>query len=244
MDDSGLKLCAYFAGKPNAMHYCGTDSAINSISDCIVSGNCSSLREEYSHFKALYAYLKLYGEKFGLDYFDKKIIEAYWIGNELLEQFDRNDFFTLLDNLESNGAPKLFIYEQREKFEKVNVRFIPHHAFNVTFIGVGNVTGSVEYNIENINNCLIRYGNISNIDDDKVTVNTYKYQIENTILIRKNCEEELGLNKTFFPYVKIGDSVAFHWKDLCNILNDDEKSRLDEYETTIMNDLNENYFKI
>ena len=83
----GLQLCSRFAFRPNQLRLCGRDSAIKMVYACITQGECLGLEDEFSKFKAMYPYLLTISSKAEKDLFDPEVIEAYWIGNDLLRTF-------------------------------------------------------------------------------------------------------------------------------------------------------------
>lgn len=231
----GVQLCSYFAYKPNALKYCGKDSAVRKIYNCITEGACDGLEGEFSKFKGLYPYLLTISEKFGLRPLDPKVVEAYWIGNELLNEFSSRDFYILLGHLKNQGVPRMFLDKLKKKFKNTRMKFIPHHSFNVLFVGVGNVTGSVEYNLENINKCLIRWGKF---EEDNVVIKSKKLIKRGGRLTWKDTVEEVGIDKEIIPDLKAGESVAIHWKEVCSKLEKEEVRNLEKYINTVLDEFN------
>jgi len=78
---NGVELAARYAFAPNCHGYCGTPS----FSRVLKSGNTEAMENELKKFRAHYAYLTLIARANALEPFDKKAVEAFWIGNRLLE---------------------------------------------------------------------------------------------------------------------------------------------------------------
>lgn len=152
MDIKALQLASRFSLSPNALGYCGRKSAVKKLKRCIDKGKCAGVEQELKKFIVLYPYLRTISEITGLPEFDYRVIEAYWLGNDLLKQVRAKHYAILLKNFAKQGVPKWLIEELKQKKPRV---FIPNHVFQVTHVGVGKASGSVPYNKETINNCLI-----------------------------------------------------------------------------------------
>ena len=58
-------------------------------------------------FNTLRPYLELIAKSNGIkDIFDDRVVQAYWIGNELLDKFTISDLEELIDNLVKRGMLK------------------------------------------------------------------------------------------------------------------------------------------
>lgn len=152
MDTKALQLACQFALPPNSLGYCGSKTGTKRLKNCIESGVCDHVEEELKKFIVLYPYIKTIGEITGLNPFSYEVIEAYCLGNGLLEKIKNEHYEILLKNFEKQNVPSWLIKELRDKPPK---KFIPTHTFQVLFVGVGRASGSVPFNQKTINNCLI-----------------------------------------------------------------------------------------
>jgi len=229
---NSLDLISRFAFSPNKLGYCGLDSAQQAFYDCIVDGRCSTVREEVKQFKGLYPYLKTIGEVLDKDWLDYEVVEAYVLGNDCLKKFKVEHYDLLVKNLADQGLPGFFIEEVAKKKPKA---FIPLHLFNVLHIGVGQITGSVEYNLENVNNCMVRWGKVTEVDMKRelarVKINSLiipkrgsqgKYQIS-------NYKYQTNFTPEFVPGLQVGDMVAVHWGQVVKVLEDEEVKSLEKW---------------
>lgn len=232
----GTQLCSRFAYRPNQLKFCGKTSATEKLLRCIQNGDCSGLEKEITKFKALHSYLKLIADKFRLPLLHYKVSEAYWIGNSLLDQFEQNDFCELVELFAFHGVPDFFLKELKEKFENSGMRFLPHHSFSVLFVGVGQVTSSVRYTLENINNCLIRWGTIREIQNTKYKIKAIRLVREKGILEMKNAHEVV--EKGHEDNLKVGDIVATHWGSISIKLNEDQLQKLENYTRLLIEEFN------
>lgn len=223
MDIKALQLCSRFSIKPNSLGYCGRKSAITVTENCVINGMCESVEEEFNNFIALNPYLETLSDILKLPKFSYKVIESYWLGNDYLNKATIKDYEILLANFKKQGIPEFFIKELKEKNPK---KFIPFHLFQVLHVGVGKVSGSVPFNLESINNCMIRWGKVEKIIGKSaiVKLNSLKSEKNNYCLVL--LEEKISINTTFTPNLKVGDVIAVHWKMIAKILTPIEESNL------------------
>jgi len=103
----GVQLAARFSIATNRLKYCGPADAEPALYRTIVEGkDLEASRKALLRFEALEPYLAAIAAKHGLDPLDRDVVEAYWIGNELLEAFTREDFRLLLEHLSRRGLPR------------------------------------------------------------------------------------------------------------------------------------------
>src|SRR4051812_41969824 len=82
MSDRGALLFARYAYPPNSLGYCGPAGA----EAMLVPGATSDIERRARQFEGAWAYLQLLAECAGLDDpLDERVVEAYWLGNELLD---------------------------------------------------------------------------------------------------------------------------------------------------------------
>lgn len=223
IDVKALQLGSRFSIKPNSLGYCGRKSAVSITENCVINGKCKGVEDEFNNFIALNPYLETLSIILNLPKFSYEVIESYWLGNDQLKKVRTKDYEILLENFIKQGIPEFFIKELETKKPK---KFIPFHLFQVLHIGVGKVSGSVPFNLESINNCMIRWGKVEKIIDKSAIIKL------NSLINKKNkyslifIKEKISINYDFTPNLKIGDVVAVHWKMIAKILTSIEKSNL------------------
>ena len=218
-----MQLNSRFSLPPNSLGYCGKESAVEKFKGCVVEGSCKGIQEEVKKFIVLNPYLKTLSKITDLPKFSYKVIESYWLGNDLLKKAKNSDYLLLLENFKKQGVPEWLICELQEKKPK---RFIPTHLFQVLHVGVGKASGSVPYNIETINNCMIRWGKVTKVIRGKVTV-------ELNSLIKTKGHYVLTVLKETHPVLpgfilglKVGDTVVIHWNQVIKRLTVDEIEKI------------------
>jgi hypothetical protein len=193
--------------------------------------------EEIKRFEGLYPYLKLIAEKTNKNEFSQEVGEAYWLGNNLLNEFDDLDLKKLIFDLTKRGLPKSYAEKLTEAIPK---GMLPHHSFNVIYVGVGKITGSVGFNIENINNCLIRPAEIIEIREKSVIANHRPYIFENNKLVLASSIKSKFDYMPEFLKIKKGDIISVHWNFAVDKLTQEQLDNLINYTNVNVDALNNN----
>jgi len=218
-----LQLLSRYSLPPNSLGYCGKGSAPEKFKSCIIGGSCEDVEEELTHFIVLHPYLKTIAALSGKNKFDYEVGECFWLGNDLINLATLEHYELLLDNFITQGVPESFVGELRQKKPK---QFIPFHLFQVLHIGVGKSSGAVPFNLETINNCMIRWGKVTSIENNFLTADLNsveivenKYQLT-TIPYRGEYKPDL------LPNLKVGDTISIHWGIVNKILTSEEENNL------------------
>lgn len=222
MDTKALQLESRFSTPPNSLGYCGQGTAQAKFRKCIIEGKCVGVAKEATKFIVLHPYLKTISEITKQPKFSYKVIEAFWIGNNLLKKASLEDYDLLLDNFEKQGVPKFFVDDLRKNKPKT---FIPSHLFQVLHVGVGKASGAVPFNLKTINNCMIRWGKV-----DKLEKNKAKIKLNS---LKKDSQYKLIKKDMSIPYdpevvsnIKVGSIVAVHWNMVIKVLTKREVDNL------------------
>src|SRR3990167_7194027 len=161
MNKQGLLYCARYSVAPNFYGYCGPDKNASLIDYLKEDKADKEMAHIFSDFDTLIAYLKLISFENKIeDPFDKKVVEAYWIGNQLLHNIKNGKYVSLL-----REKFELEDYIGRDMFERLKFKFLanqtlPHHSFHV--FNIFKRTGNVFSNqtIETMDSCRVGYGQV------------------------------------------------------------------------------------
>ena len=226
----GFELAARMSYITNALSYCGPLKGHELFKKYIMTKDESlqkDIASSLKKFEALYPYLKLISEKTGKQYTDRDVVEAYWIGNSLLDKFKKSDMQELVEILKSRGLPKSMA---DKLIADMPSGAIPYHTFHVAYVGVGNVTGHVETTIQNMDNCRVSAGEVVQIIDDKLLVATDTLrQKDKKIIVVPDETKTIVYDPQMIPDIKMGDYVAMHWGFACKKLSMDEVARIRTY---------------
>ena len=229
----GIMRCSRYSFGPNRLHYCGPDANAE-LKDLIKYGE-SNLGLVYllKQFKTLYPYLKHIASVNNIhDPFDSKVVEAYWLGNELLETIEKRPFHNfIIDDLRIKDKMdrKEFLWLE----DKIGQGALPHHSFHVFNIwrlaGDNNIANS----IEGMNECRVSSGIVTSISGPNITVSTEplvylngKFSMGtpfNRVLTR-HLESEYDIEQ-----IKIGNIVSIHWGVPCEVITEKQQKTLKRY---------------
>jgi hypothetical protein len=224
----GVALAARYSFITNKLRYCGPEHAHYAFLEYLKEPNKKLKEKIKSHitkFEGLYSYLRAIADKNNLDMFDYKVIEAYWLGNKLLDKFNDDDMKDIIMDLTRRGLPESYA---KKLIKNIPEGFSPHHSFNVIYVGVGKVTGSVPTNIENINNCLIRTGEIISLSLNTAMIKHRPYIADDKLHNPLERIDEFDYLPEFGLF-KPGETVSLHWNFVVGKLNKEQKDNLEKH---------------
>ena len=120
LSERGALLFARYAYPPNALGYCGPAGA-----DVMLSPDATEeIERRARRFEGAWTYLRVIAECSQItDPLDERVVEAYWVGNELL---DRVDPAWLVERLSD-----VFRGQVGGTWRQAAARARPHHSFQV-----------------------------------------------------------------------------------------------------------------
>ena len=234
----GVSLCARFSIATNRLQFCGPSDAEPTLYQAIVKGSGpEKARTALTQFEALYPYLAAIGAKNSLDPFDLRVVEAYWLGNELLDRFTAEDFRRLLLALGRRGLPKPTV---DRLVDHLPGRPIPHHVFHVAFVGVGEVTGHVETTLANMESCRPGLAVVLARDAEHLEVERPALRLaDGRLELGPARRSRVRYDPKILPKVRAGDRVALHWDHPALILTDLQAAALEHYTQEALTSANE-----
>jgi hypothetical protein len=140
---SGPKIAALYGLIPNQLGFCGPQQEILKK---FIAGKLGipDVIPVLEKFEAAYAYYELIAKKNKIKNgpFNKRVVEAYWIGNELLDKVTAHDLRQMI--AEKFTKPGLLSKKQAlEKGKLLPEKSRPHHSFHVLILG--SITGRVDF---------------------------------------------------------------------------------------------------
>jgi hypothetical protein len=223
---TGPVLFARYAFGPNRLGYCGPE-AVDELFAATTSSDAERddrpLRGLARGFDGAWPYLELIAHANGIaDPLDRRVVEAYWLGNELL---DRVGPAALAGSLSSRFRPRLRPDGWRWLASKPSVGAVPVHAFHVldVFPRTGLLrSGSVDRALEVMDACRIRWGRVVERDGDAMVVNVVPLElVEGRLALGAGRIERVGAwrdGATFVHGAQPGDVVSVHWSWACDRL--------------------------
>lgn len=225
--------CSRYSFGPNRLHYCGPD-ANKELHDLIESGESNiGLAHLLKQFKTLFPYLRQIAQTNGIiDTFDNKVVEAYWLGNELLDTVDKNKMYNfIVDDLKVKDKLKNKEFSWLE--EKIRRGAIPHHSFHVMNIWQQTGHNDLLSDLSRMGECLISSGVVTSVKGSEIIVSTEplvyvggKFALGEPVskTLTRQLESEYDIEQ-----IKPGQIVSIHWSVPCEVITKKQADTLKKY---------------
>ncbi|MFA5830794.1 MAG: DUF6390 family protein [Candidatus Paceibacterota bacterium] len=229
----GILRCSRYAFGPNRLHYCGPDKNREIFSHISEKEEGEGLSELLSQFETMYPYLRHIAEANKIkDPLDDKVVEAYWIGNALLDRIPKQKLYEhLRDGLQLKN--KLGAKSFELVAEKIGQGALPHHSFHVLDIWKRTGHSLREHSLENISECLVSVGAVMSVSGPFIIVKTEPLLYENGKLFLGLATEKKLLRRLESDYdieqLKKGDLVSIHWSVICEKITKRQAENLKRY---------------
>lgn len=235
----GIRTAALYGIYPCDLGLCGPQEMElkKVLSRYLSEENVSEqeLRSILEKFVGAYPYYKLIAESNEInDFFDDRVVRAYWIGNELLENIPVDSFKKMILDFSDLG----FLSKEsvQEKLKNVSNITKPHHSFHV--FSIGSVTGTVELKGRLLDICRVNWGEVIDKKEGKIIV---RYQpieeIDGKYSLMDSIEKDFLWNKAFVPNLEIGDKVSCHWGNVVEVIKEKDINNLRKYTNLTLNSI-------
>lgn len=220
---NGAILFARYAYPPNELGYCGPPdhrALLGYGSEGLVDRGLVQLAQGFS---GAWPYLEFIAGAIGVrSPLDRRVVEAYWLGGNLLDTIDMQAFGNSLLDRFRKRAGKGWGYLA----EAIPVGAAPNHSFHVfgVYPWVGLLhTGRADTPLEHLDRCRIRWGQVVSTDGDQVTVLSRPLTYDGTDIglgerrleTARRSIDGVGFLDPFRP----GDWVSLHWGWVCDRLS-------------------------
>lgn len=234
---SGPKIAALYGLIPNTLGFCGPRQEILKK---FIAGKLGipEVIPVLKKFEAAYAYYELIAKKNKIKNgpFNKRVVEAYWIGNELLDNISARDLRQMVS--EKFTKPGLLSKSQAcQKGKLIPKKAKPHHSFHVLILG--SITGRVDFegNTKLKDICRVGWGRVVKVKNSKIVVNYNPLIGKKIITFGKLIKKEVSWDKAILPEVKMGDWISFHWNCAIQLLKEEDIINLYKYTQNTLNAL-------
>ncbi|GAA0912374.1 DUF6390 family protein [Virgisporangium aurantiacum] len=251
VDTRGDVLFARYAFPPNALGYCGPDDPDVLLRHATSAGEpADEIARRARLFDGAWVYLELIAAAAGIpDPMDARVVEAYWIGNDLLDAVDPDVF---LATLRQRFAGQLGGPIARRWRSMPPAHALAHHSFHVfaVYPWTGLLTaasgGRAGTALSVLDNCRIRWGTVTGPETGPGTGPvTGPVTGEDGARVRVRSRpltwdgRRLGLGADRIESVRwstagisrpppaTGDLVACHWDWVCDRLTPAQVAQLD-----------------
>ena len=231
MSVEGALLFGRYAFPPNRLGYCGPED-YQALFDYVASHRADQgLLELERRFEGAYPYLKLIAAANHLaDPFDRRVVEAYWIGNSCLKKVGPRSFYQSLDERFRARTP-------RRTFEwlasKVAAGAKPHHNFHVfeVYTRAGLMKDDrAPILLKTMDNCRISWGKVVGetgpellVERPALALQAGKLALTWPVVERVARQFE---GRGFADQARTGDFVSIHWNWACEVLTPGALQRL------------------
>jgi hypothetical protein len=185
----------------------------------------SDLADLARQFAGAWPYLELIAAASGrLDPLDADVVEAYWLGNGLLNRVDARVFAAHLAERFETRAGRGFV----DIATLALLGAVPHHNFHVLavypWVGLLKAGTAAEEPIRVLNACRIRWGRVLAVDGTIAEVSVPPLVWDGRSLHLGPAHVEPAIYATpqgaLTATVRVGDVVALHWDWICDVLSD------------------------
>jgi hypothetical protein len=192
----------------------------------VVDGGLQPLLRQ---FTGALPYLKLIAHANGIaDPFDPRVVEAYWIGNELLEGVEVRQLYDAL--LERFGK-QLQGRTRDLVLGKAPAGARPHHSFHV--LDVHRRVGELEPTLRTLDDCRVSWGRVTSVEAAELVVERPPLVLRGGKLVLDPPRQERVLRQLdghgFADSARVGEWVSLHWGWVCEVLDERQRRNLERY---------------
>lgn len=228
---SGAQLFVRYAYPPNALGYCGpaeSEAFFEYGTDHVTDGNLIDMARR---FHGAWPYLQLISSGNGIeDPLDHRVVEAYWLGNGLLERLSATD---IQDTVEKQFRPIARLPFSHVP-QGIDAGAVPHHNFHVFIVSPWlTLLGEAKkraYAVSVMENCRIRWGTVVALDGDQAVIRSSPLVWDGKQLSLAEARHENARiardGSAFLNDLVPGDVVSLHWDWVCDRLTRAEVQRL------------------
>jgi hypothetical protein len=230
--DGALRFARY-AYPPNELGYCGPDASAQLLEHVAAGAVDRDLRRLLRGFEGAWPYLELIAAANGIkDPLDDGVVEAYWIGNELLDRVGPRLMGASLEDRFRRRAGRTW----SELAAPVVEGAVPHHSFHVfgVYPWLGLLReGRLDEPLRVLDRCRIRWGQVCSIVGGEAVVRSRPLTWDGRRLALGEPVEERVLagvgSRGLASGLRPGVWCALHWDWICEELDSRSLARLQRY---------------
>lgn len=226
MSTAGALLFARYAYPPNERGYCGPEGA----SALLRADATEEIEWRARQFEGAWSYLEFIAEAAGIaDPLDTRVVQAYWVGNDLLDEVDSG---ALVDRLTDRFRGQL-----GGTWRAAGARAVAHHSFHVfevypwaRLLGPdGNPTA-----LSVLEQCRVRTGVVLDVAGETATVQSRALVWDGTAMVPGSPRPQVvrwsADGRSLLERPRAGDRVALHWDWVCEVLTEEQVGRIESLE--------------
>lgn len=220
-----LKKASLYSIPPNKLGYCGPVESwkvLNSFISNQDEQSAEEVKRSLTDFNALHPYLELIANANGLEPFDAEVIDAYWIGNQLLENVSYEETQKTILSFQHFGLPKSIA---EKKASELSDGMLPHHSMHVLYINF--ISQKVEPIVKNLSSCIVQWAKVLDETSEAIRIKGIELFAESGEL--KIREKEKTIENPFDLQLQPKDLISVHWNNAIEKISEDELKRLEKY---------------
>jgi hypothetical protein len=231
---SGPLLFVQYAFPPNHHGYCGPADS-TAFFEYGVSGTVDGgLRAQAREFAGAWPYLELIAGATGCsDPLDRRVVEAYWVGNPLLDRIGTTAIGgSMEDRFRHRAGPRF-----SNLTDGVIAGGVPHHSFVVfciyPWVGLLGDDRRAAQALTVLDQCRIRWGRVLALHGDQVVVESSPLTWDGRRLGFGPLQTETVIRSFdgvgLLAEIEVGDWVSLHWEWVCDRLDARQLGSLKHY---------------
>ncbi len=215
-----------YAFMPNRLQFCGGDDHRMLFEYGVQQSADGGLSPLLRRFTGALPYLHLIARANRIpDPFDERVVEAYWIGNELLAGVEVRQLY---EALQERFGKQLQGRTRDWVLGKAPAGARPHHNFHV--FDVHSRVGELEHSLETMDNCRISWGKVIQVEDSELVVERQPLVMADGKLVLGPPTLERAVRQVdgrgFAEDATVGDLVSLHWGWVCEVITPLQYSNL------------------
>ncbi len=219
----------HYAFMPNRLQYCGGDDNASLLAYGTGEPVDGGLTPLLRRFTGALPYLQLIARSNGIaDPFDPRVVEAYWIGNELLDGVEVRQLY---DALAERFGKQLTGRARDWVLGKAPAGARPHHNFHV--FDIHSRVGEIANTLETIDSCRISSGKVVEVSGAELVVDRQPLVLVNGKLAEGPAQRVRVVRQVdargFADTAAAGDWVALHWGWVCEVITPRQQANLVRY---------------
>ena len=216
---SGMLQFIRYAFMPNHLGYCGGDENQLRLEHAAAGEADRGPAPLLAKFTGAVPYLRTIASANGIaDPFDPRVVEAYWLGNDLLAGVEARDLYR---SLEERFGRQLTGKLREQVLRKPPQGAKPFHLFHV--VDVYRHLESQEVGMAAMESCRISWGCVSAVDGASLVVDRRPLVLRDGKLVLDEPRPERVLRalsgRGFADDAAVGDWVSIHWGWTCEVLD-------------------------
>lgn len=218
-----------YAFMPNRLRYCGGDDNRTLLEYATEGVTDPGLTPLLRRFTGALPYLELIARSNGIaDPFDRRVVEAYWIGNSLLERVEVRELY---DDMLARFESRLTGRMREVVLGKAPAGARPHHSFHV--LDVHSRVGELSHSMETLDGCRVSWGRVAAVEGGELVVDRPPLLLRDGRLALGPTRRERVLRQVdghgFADGARPGDWVSLHWGWVCEVLPDAARRSLERW---------------